>query len=424
MLSWKIFKHYLLSRRSGSLIRTIAWMSVLAITIGVASLIIVTGVMNGFNKVIYQRHLMVEPHLVVYHHGSAESRQEWMAKTKKKIEELFPHELEEVNDFETQDIVLKTFDGYFTGAFARSLGTQALQSWIRRVEKKKQDSNFKEIESTNGEEQSGFYSDENLEANEIILGRELADSLRIIEGDKVIIVTPEALLLPVGEAPPLITVVVKKIITSQIGDLDGRLVLFDRKGDLVQLKRTASLRAGLEVRLINGSAYEEPQRILQNMGYQVESWPERNGAIFFALKMEKAAMTVFLSLSAIITSFSILTVLILLVTQKRQDIGILMSMGLNPQRTQWLFTQVGLWLSSLGLFSGLFLGVVVCWIIDRFPLDILPSIYYDRTIPAQVSPYMVLGITIIAVVIALLSSWFPARSCAAQSPAESLRDKI
>jgi lipoprotein-releasing system permease protein len=413
MLSWKIFNHYLLSRRSGAVIRTVSWMSMAGICVGVAALIIVVSVMNGFNEVIRERHLRVEPHLVAQAPDGV-NYVNWLESTRRKITEVLGSEVHEVTPFSTQDVILKTIDGYFAGAIAKGLDANAITAMVHRIEEK---SSVPSIIPRAEQQEDAL----NLEPGEVLIGDELGDALRVVPGDKVVLIPPESLLLPVGEAPPMQTVTVRGTFRSQLADVDGKLIIYDRTRSLRALMGTASQGQGVELRLQHGQQYERAQSALAEVGIPSESWPQRNSALFFALKMEKMAMTIFLALSALITSFSIVTVLVLLVTQKRKDIGILMAMGLNQRQTQMVFAQVGIWLSSIGLVAGILLGVIVCKVIDTYPMDILPAIYYDRTIPAKVSPFMILVIVVFAGIISIAGSWFPAYLSARGSPAEALR---
>lgn len=405
MLSLRLFQHYLLSRRSGALIRSVSWMAMIGIVVGVAALVIVIGVMNGFNRDIRERHLKAEPHLVV-HAPPVEDSTTWYQNSEKKIKEVLGSELENITSFSTQDVVLKTVDGYFAGAVAKGLESEAVAEMLKRLNKT--------VEAGEGGVRE-------LGHDEVLLGNELAEALELVPGDKVVLIAPEALLLPPEEAPPIQTVVVRDFFYSQVQDVDGKMMIFNRKNSLPGLTQTASTSRGFELRLTDGDHYEMAQEKLKQAGFDVQSWPERNSAMFFALKMEKMAMTVFLALSALITSFSIITVLILLVTQKRKEIGMLMAMGLTQKETQKTFTLVGVWLAMAGVLIGLVLGITVCFVVARYPMNILPSIYYDRTIPAEVRPGMILTIFFAALGISFLGSYIPARQSASMGPSESMR---
>jgi lipoprotein-releasing system permease protein len=374
------------------------------IAVGVAALIIVLSVMNGFNKVIRDRHLKAEPHLTIHAPGG-ESAISWLAESGAKIRSVLGENLDSLEYATNQDVIVKSMDGYFSGAQARGLSMDSINTLVRRHE----------------EQASKPPSDWQLSAGEVVVGADLGESLRLIPGDRVVLIAPEALLLSADVAPPLETVTVKGFFSSNLADASGKLLLFDQEKSLLSLSRNASREREIGIFLRSSEQFEQERDKLQAAGFNVQTWAERNGALFFALKMEKLAMTIFLSLSALITGFSILTVLILLVTQKRKDIGILMAMGLNRLTTTKIFAGVGLWLAGLGVASGLLIGVLVCLSLDNFPIDILPSIYYDRTIPAKVSPILVITVLLAAMGLALLGAWYPARWSARGSPSEALR---
>lgn len=419
MLSWQFFTHYLLSRRSGAIIRVVAWMSMLGIAVGVAALIIVLGVMGGFNQVIRERHLRVEPHLVV-HAPKDQKSMEWLQAAEVKIKQALGDDWAEVTPYTAQDVILKTVDGFFSGAIAKGMDHPSTVNFIERIEKPDSRS-MRHIETPRPPADPESYR---LGPNEVFIGSELGEALRLVQGDKIVLIAPEALLLPADEAPPMQTVEIRGFFMSQLADVDSKLVVFNNDNSMQSLKDTASREMGLEVRLKRGDDYEGPLEKLREIGLDVQSWPERNAAMFFALKMEKLAMTVFLSLSALITSFSLLTVLILLITQKRKEIGILKAMGMTAGQTRSVFGQLGLWLAFIGVSAGTIVGVVVCYVVDRYTLPILPNIYYDRTIPAEVSPTLLAVLFLAALVIAAVGSWVPAHMSAKLLPSEALRGNM
>src|SRR5262249_56506313 len=108
-----------------------------------------------------------------------------------------------------------------------------------------------------------------------------------------------------------------------------------------------------EVRLKNPYDADRIALELKKLGYQAQSWHDRNTALFFALKMESLAMTIFLSLAVLITSFSVVSVMVLLITQKRREMGMLMAMGLSKSATRRVFTSVGILLTVVGVGLGL-----------------------------------------------------------------------
>jgi lipoprotein-releasing system permease protein len=423
--AWDLFRHYLLSRRAGSLIRTVAWISIAGVAIGVMALVVVISVMSGFDSQIRNRLLAVEPHLVATMplssapNGTMSSDQIGVSPDYLKLRAQ-PHVQTDL--FENQDVIIRTVDGNFGGAVARGVESQTLKYILNETRK---ESLPKDPASSTFIEPAPIAKEStDLEKGEVMIGIDLARSLGIFEGDTVTLIAPEALLLPSGEAPPFERVVVKSLITTNIADIDEKVLYYGRGRSLLTFLNSPSRVSGFEVRLPKPEEFQDIKSALEKNGWKVESWIDRNSSLFYALKMEKFAMGVFLGLAGLVASFSIVTVLVLLLTQKRKDIGLLMGLGLSPKRTQNLFIQVGLILSAIGIGTGLTAGVVISLLLDRFPIPLLPEVYYDATIPATVSPMFVFGIFIVATLIAFISAYIPARQTTRESPAEALRGSI
>ena len=414
LFAWDLFRHYLLSRRAGAVIRIVAWLSMLGVGLGVMALVVVISVMNGFNDSIRRRLLAVEPHLVVKVPGVERAE---MLKKNPLYFDLIKRQGVQVEIFENQDVIIRTVDGLFGGAVAKGVESQALGYILRETRK---------AVATTPSEAGGVETppilDESskLGASEVMVGIDLARTLGIFEGDKIVVIAPEALLLPASEAPPFERVTVKGLLTTNIQDIDAKVMFFGRGSTFASLRNSPSHEVGYEIRLSNPDDADALKKEMESRGAIATTWIERNSALFYALRMEKLAMSVFLGLSALIASFSIITVLVLLLTQKRRDIGVLMAMGLSPRRTRWLFVRVGLLLSSMGIVVGLGVGILICWVVNRYPLPILPDIYYDATIPATVDPRFILGIVIASSIIAFLSADLPARAVTRELPAEAL----
>jgi len=416
--AWDIFRHYLLSRRAGSLIRTVAWLCMCGVALGVMALVVVTSVMNGFNEQIRRRLLAVEPHLVVRIPGVSQAE---ALKSHPLFRDLKIRPDTQVEVYENQEVIIRTIDGLFQGAIAKGIEPGALGYIIEQTRKAALANEGKHNSSV--ETPPASSESMNLDAGEIFIGIDLARSLGIFEGDKIVVIAPEALLLPQGEAPPFERVTVKGFLRTNIEDIDGNQLFFGRGKSFTAFKNSPSYESGFEIRVKDPENIDALKKELEGKGAIVQTWMDRNSALFYALKMEKLAMSVFLGLAALIASFSIVTVLVLLLTQKRKDIGLLMALGLSPQKTRWLFVKVGLLLSSIGIFGGLITGLVICFLVSRYPLPILPDIYYDATIPATIDPRFVVGILIAAAIIAFFSADLPARSATLELPSEALRSQ-
>lgn len=407
MLSWLIFRNYLLSKRSGALVRIVAWHCILGIAMGVAALIIVLSVMNGFNLKIRSSMLSVEPHLVLAQREEAKDDQ--ATRLQKLVESLSSDGVKEVHAFETQDLIVRSADGSFGGVVGKGYSQDAIYSLLNRI-------------WVSGRRVTAQPQEESarLEAGEVILGSDLARSLSVFEGDEILLIPPETLLLPKGEVPRLSRFKVKALVSTNMPEIDSKL-LFYRLGAFPKSNKSLSHDAGFEIMLNNPYEAEGLKKKLAAKDVAVQTWGDRDSSLFFALKVESYAMTLFLSLAVLITSFSIVIVMVLLLSQKRQDIGLLMTMGLSVRRVRATFFQVGLLLSFCGILSGVVVGSILCFAMDRYPMELLPDIYTDTTLPAKLSFSIFVFVLVCSSLIGLVGSWLPAWRYVESSPAVNLR---
>ncbi len=340
--------------------------------------------MSGFGSSIRDRLLKEEPHLVV-----------WTPSEKidslKKI--LKTHQLQDdvqvIRIFETQDVILKKSSGEVTGAIARGYTKKNLQQIILSFE----NSYSPSTESKNSMPQ-------------IHIGMELANQLALYEGDQLFLFPAETLLLPPTEIAPPETVQIYSLVLPSHSSVDNRTIMYEI-GSIPSVKDNSSLEKGVEIFLKNPTQYHKHQEVLQQEGYSVQSWSERNSSLFFALKIEKGIMIIFLSLAALIASFSIASMMQLLLHQKKRDIEILMVMGYPIQKIKQLFTFIAFFMSLFGVSSGVILGYLVCIFLEYTPINLLPDIYVDRKIPVEITLDLFGMVFVLACVLSYLASWIP-----------------
>lgn len=390
--------------------RMIALLCILSTSIGVMALVVVLSVMKGFNNNIQDKLLAVEPHVVIP--MSIKEQTQWKSSFSNKFKEV-----ESFNSYEHQDVILKTSDGLFGGAMAYGLEQDRLFNIFHQIKKRlvaKKKHSYLAVERRNFE----------LAPGEVIVGVDLARSLQIFEGDEIVLMPPEALLLPKGQAPPYAKLKVKTLLSADLPEIDGKYVYYNLSHTMTSLRASKSLETGIELRLLDPQNWKPLVAQFKKQYPEIQSWVDRNSSLFFALRMERIVMSVFLGLSALITSFSIVAVLVLLVTQKRRDIGIFMAMGMSTSEVRKMFTKIGLILSSLGLGGGLIVGTVVALVMDYYPLDVLPDIYYESTIPAQLDPRVLLVVAIGSTLLGLLGSSIPVWLYARVSPVDALKGEL
>lgn len=397
------FNRYLFSPRAGSVVKTVSRICILGVAIGVSAFIIIMSIMNGFNNSTKKRYLKVEPHIVVQPAANF------------KLTQLNSPLVSSVSPFEVQDIFIRTSDN-FSGAIAKGLPKNELlnifSNFHDQTEFDSAVDDFKII--------SLVEAIENIKPGEVLIGLDLARSAGLFEGDRINILPPETLLLPAGDVPLVEQVTVKGIFTTNISEIDSKYIYYVIGESLTSFNQTASRSEGYEVRLLEPEKYDKYLSQV-NPKATLETWVQRNASLFLALKVERWMMTIFLSLSGLITSFTVVTVLILLITQRKNDIGVLMTLGLSHNALKSIFTKVGLILFSIGFVGGLIIGVGVSLLLSVYPLEILPDIYYERTIPSKLDYHLVLGMSIVAIILGVFTAWLPAQKISSMDPIEILR---
>lgn len=412
MLVRDFFSHLIFSRRAGALVKRLAWLSVGAIALSITALLVVIFVMNGMNASIHKRMLSLEPHLYVTVNGVNKGSLLEIHPVFQRLKE-FPENKSYV--YESQDVILRTLDGQFHGAIARGVSRESLKFMIDHIREMDVQKKRESLESLAEEDLPG--------KGDVILGVDLARALGVFEGDFITIVPPESLLLPPGDAPKFEKVRVSKIISTNLADLDSQFVFYQRGATLNSLIGV-SRKVGIEVWTPDGKNLLDLKQEVEKFGDVIaESWMDRNSTLFFALKLEKLVMGVFLALAGLIASSSILSVLALLMSQKKRDIAILKTLGLSNRRTTRIFTQIGLLLASMGIVPGVLMGTSLSYYLQNHPVNVLPDIYYDSQIPALVDPWFVLLVLIVGLLICFLGAWYPARTSAEIDPALALRVK-
>ncbi len=392
---------FLFSRRAGALIKTISWLSVLGIGIGVGSLIIVLSVMNGFNRSIRERKFSVEPHLIVLfgQKSMKEVQQHPATLWLKKQKEI------QMSVTETQDLILRSADGFVQGAIAQGVSDETLQLLIKSRPRLLKDSKEPQV----------------LKPGEVLVGAGLGDIMGLFEGDQIVALSPESLLTSQDGAKNFESIKVKDFIQTDIEDIDTRKIYYKIDETLVRFRNTASLERTIELRLPDAENFSVIKKKLESFGVKVDSWQDRNSNLFYSLKLEKFVVGLLLGLSTLIASFSLVTVMVLLVTQKRKDIGLLLALGINPHALRYIFVQVGVILGSLGIFGGMFLGLMMTFLIKNYSDGMLPNIYEDTNIPVEVHLAQVLFVIGIACTVTLMTTWISVRKLSTWIPSLALR---
>lgn len=403
-MAWFFFKKFLLSHHSESLTRIISRLCIVGVLVAISAMVVILSVMGGFGDHIEKRLLAYEPHLTIQSKQSSDL-------------EKFKFELKKNKNLsaflvDQQEVIVRNVDGLYSGGLVQGIEQDSINKILETAREQADDT---QINNKN--------LNELLKTNEVIIGADLAHSIGAYPGDRIVITPPETLLLPPGEVPTFLTLNVKNVVRTNIPELDSQVIYYNRDTNSQPFKDAASLEHLIEVYLNDLNKVNDLKIKWEQQGFLVQTWKDRNSTLYYSLKMERILIGFFLGLALFIGSFSILNVLLLLSIQKRQDIGVLKAMGMTASKIQALFTKLGFILSGIGIIGGLGLGLIICYVLDTFPIIKLPDVYYDRTIPVRYELHTYMLIVALAFAVTLFSSWFPAHWSSRVVPSEALRKR-
>ena len=401
-VAWRYFS----SKRKTSFISLIAFLSIGGTAIGVTALIVVLGVMTGFDQQLFETVLGNTSDIVITREGGIIDWREVIAEVRTADEVVAAAPF-----FEGQ-VLLRT-DANVTGAAMRGIVPEAegtVTDFLKNLAK----------------------GEGTLEPKGIVLGKELARKLRVGVGDSLHVISPYFISTPQGEVPLKKRMEVTGLFVSGMYEYDSTFC-YVHMPVAQALFGVEKAVAGIEVKLEDPYRAELVSRELSRLlgyRYAARSWMELNRTFFAALRHEKIIMAVILILIVLVAAFNIASTLIMVVMEKTKDIGILKSIGVSSRRIGAIFIVEGLIVGAMGLLLGNLGGLVLSWklnaVVDfleqRLGLAVFPAeIYYFQEIPVLVTPAEVLAINVFALAISLLAAWYPAQYAARLDPVQTLR---
>lgn len=266
---------------------------------------------------------------------------------------------------------------------------------------------------------------EQLKEGEIVLGKELAQHLGLRIGDTVSLVLARLELGLGGQQPKVAAFRVAATFHSHSSEYDKAWAII-HLGDAMRLARTEGRAELIEVRAKSIDAIAEVKpRVLEALGpaYQATDLRDSNKSLFAALTVEKWAFAAILSLIVLVAAFNIVASLVLLVTEKRRDLGVLLALGATPRQIQRLFELQGLRIGAVGTAWGLGTSVPLCLILDHFKLLKLPAAVYDfiTYMPFRLKLLDILLVGIFPLLVSWLAARYPAKKAASLDPVDALR---
>ncbi len=258
----------------------------------------------------------------------------------------------------------------------------------------------------------------------ILLGDELYQhTLRVFVGSDVDIACPMCGVGPMGPMPKLKPFRVAGHFYTGMYEFDSKLA-YVALADAQKFLGTPGEVTGIEIRTTTPeAAHDVADEIARRLGpgYEVRTWEELNRGLFAALKLEKVAMFVVLTFIALVASFSIVSNLIMLVTEKAREVAILKSMGARDGAILRVFFAEGLYIGILGLVLGLGLGVGGCLLLSHYGLPLDPDVYYIQKLPVVMRAGEIAAVNLAALGLCCLATLYPAMLASRMRPVDGLR---
>ncbi len=437
-MSYQLFigLRYLKAKRKQTFISVITFISIIGIMVGVTALIVVLSVMHGFEETLKEKILGLNAHVVVVGFGNGIGDYDTLAETVRTVEGV-----KGASPFTYSQAMLSGGKGS-TGAVIRGLDPATVAD-VTVLPERIIEGSMEGIEigfgetrkvdkttapKTKGDEKHGIKAT----LPGIIIGSELSKSIGVEVGERLNVISPMGTMTPAGPVPRMTSFTVTGIFEFGMYEYDSSMAFvsienaqkFFRLGDTV---------SGIEVKIDDIYAAEKiaDDILLAIKGnHWTRTWMEMNRNLFSALKLEKVAMFIILTLIVLVAALNIISTLIMVVMEKNRDIAILKSLGATSSGIMRIFMIEGLVIGFTGTLLGTIAGItmamnlegIVSIVEQTFNFKVLPpSVYYIDKLPSEVEPLTVLIIVAISVSISFLATVYPSYQASRLNPVEGLR---
>jgi lipoprotein-releasing system permease protein len=391
--NWISYRYLIASK--GSFLTFLNVISIAGVAIGVMSLIVVIGVMTGFGNNLREKIIGTTPHLMIEKETT----------------------IADFKDIQTQieDIEgIENTSAYIQGNIFLESSGQAFGLIVRGVNAVQED----KITNISKYLIEGKLKD--LSGDNVIIGSELARYFGYSQGDKLTLIAPGSGLAGQGWRYDL---KVSGVFTTGMADYDMNVIVIDFKKAQGIFGLSEKASTGIGVRLTDSNKAEEiKMKIYDKIGFGhiVKTWIDSNRNLFDALFLEKWGLFIILTLMVLVASFNIISTLIVTVTSKVHDIGILKSIGVTKKSIRKIFTKQGLYIGCLGTAWGVISGITVSYILKNY-VKVPQEIYSIDHVPVEVHAFDLFVIVVTALIISYLATIYPAAKAANLEPVEALR---
>jgi len=409
-MSFEFFigSRYLRTKQKQAFISLITVLSIAGVTVGVMALIVVIAVMTGFEYDLKSRILGVESHIVIMRHNVPFSDYRNILEHVENTDGV-----EAATPFINSQVILRSSLS-LSGAVLRGIDPDSADRVIKNLDKVF----LKNLKETDQRKSTS------ITMPGIILGKELAENLGVMQGDPVHLISPRGMISPIGHIPTMKRFKVAGLFESGMYEYDRSLAYIHIK-DAQKILRMGDSVNGIEVRVNDiYNAANIAVGIVKELGFQywARDWMQMNQNLFSALKLEKTVMFIILALIVLVAAFNIASTLIMMVMEKTKDIAILKAMGATDKSIRKIFVFKGVVIGSIGTIFGVCLGFILCTVLKYYQFIELPGdVYYITTLPVKLELLDVVMIASAAMAISFLATIYPARQASKLDPVEAIR---
>ena len=396
---------YLKAKRREKFISLISFISIAGIAVGVMALLVVIGVMTGFDQDLRNKILSVNAHIILIKPGHSITDYHAVAREVEAV----PGVTSAKPFIYTQ--VMFSGPSNISGGVIRGLDLPTIEQGGPPAVQLREGS-FQALKENSGE------------LPEVAIGNELAKNIGATVGTRIKIISPLGTLTPMGRIPRIKNFQVGAIFHSGMFEFDNTLVYasIPRVQDYLGMDDQVT---GIDVQVKDIYAADKiGAAIAAKLGpaYQTRDWMRMNRSLFAALKLEKIAMFIILTLIVLVAAFNITSTLIMMVMEKTKDIAILKSMGATRRSIMQIFMLEGLIIGVIGTAIGLGLGFLLAGILQKYEFIKLPSdVYYISTLPVKIESLDVALIAGATILISFLATLYPSWQASRLEPVEAIR---